>query len=154
MFNPFKKKDDGFKLEESSLPSLSESSDLNQESQVPNLESSTSFDSNPVQSGIDSNPLGTPSVQPAINNSSPFNPIQDMTPSASMNNPSSNQDLHNDLIKTKIDSLDSRTALIEAKINSVDQKLNVIYQMLQAEISDETKKKLKLDSMMGRIKGE
>jgi len=55
-------------------------------------------------------------------------------------------------LKTKIDSLESKTNLIEAKISNVENKLEMIYQILLEEISDETKKKLKLSSMMSKIR--
>jgi len=154
MWNPFSKKNNEFKLDDEKLPSLagSEQEKKNQFLQTPrdtSLESHSSpinpTDNTPVQAldiGMSSsNTLGgvTSSYKEQMANS----------PNNSINNSLSH---HEELSKAKMETMEAKIQLMEAKLSSIDQKLEVLNQMIYAEISDETKKKFKIDSMMKRIK--
>ena len=155
MFNPFKKKDDGFNLDETSLPSLSDSNNF----EVPqsNTDSVNSTDLNPSISDFSQpTPIENPTVPTDFPVSNPIN--SSMSQSAFSPSPqesisiNENQDLHNDLIKSKLSSLESKYQLMEAKLSNIEQKLDVIYSLLIEEVSDETKRKYSVNSMMKNIK--
>jgi len=145
MFNPFKKKDTGFNLDENPLPSLSDSSNFDSQNS-PSLDSINSNTNSQIDNSFD---MSSSSTQVVNESTNPF--MQTPTTSNNSFNSNSNQDLHNDLIKTKIDSLEAKTNLIEAKISSMDQKLELIYKLLLEEVSEDTKRKFKVDSMMKNI---
>jgi len=140
MLNPFKKKDDGFKLDETSLPSLNDSNNISPSLNSNNLDVEESF---PEPSFTNSSVISNNTVLGSSFSSQP-NSI----------NENINNNLHNDLIKTKIDSLESKINLIEVKISNMDQKLETIYQLILNEVSEETRRKFKVDSMMKNIKND
>lgn len=153
MFNPFKKKDNEFKLDELELPSMSEN---NEESTNPiingaNLNNQTF----PTQNSTETNPMSSQEEFPVNNNPSPEFPNPFTNNNQNQNNNQDNsqmQNIHNDIAKAKLESMDSKVTLIDARLSSIEQKLEILNKLILEEVSDETKKKLKIDSMMNKIK--
>lgn len=172
--NPFKKKEDeGFKLDEYSLPSLgddmSSSNTIPENSELPSLgdsnafgssgvdQNSMSFNSNPVSSDLSNSSnqtsfdtSGTPGITSSLPSSFTSTPVEShtqMTPEAE-----GNASLQQDIAKAKMETIATKIELIEARQHSMEQKLEQIYQMLAMEVSPETKKRLKIKSMMDSIK--
>ena len=139
MFNPFKKKDEGFSLDDYSLPSLNNSINKNEinNDNVSDLSDEQLINQTPK---FEENSFSTP----AFNNSQYQNNFQE--------NNNNNNNNNNDLTKAKLETIETRVSLIDVRMSSIEQKLEMIYQMLSLEISDETKKKLKIQSMMDNIK--
>jgi len=159
--NPFKKKEEDFTLNETELPSLSDS--------MPQ-----SFDDNSNYSGLDlpdlpsspSMPSLDENVQPLSGLSSqtssfgatqPENPFATSSPSVpeqpvQQNQTGTNQDLHNEISRVKLETIDSKMILMDARLSAIEQKLELVFQMISSEVSEDTKRKLKVDSMMNRIK--
>ena len=65
---------------------------------------------------------------------------------------SKDSQIHNDYSKAKLESIDSKVALLEAKISSLEQKVDALVSMVSAEVSEETKSNLKLNSMLDSAK--
>lgn len=158
MFNPFKKKDDfsSFKLDEESLPSMTEqntgmssyqngSSDDYGMPNFDNVKTEQSFNSNPVSTNPTS--LSAPS-NPFASSSSPF--TSSSMPVQSSNE--SNSSLHNDLAKAKLEMIESKVALIDAKIANMDHKIDMIYQLILSEVSDETKARFNVGNALNSLK--
>jgi len=174
MFNPFKKKEKEFKLDESTLPSLTE----HQENQVGSSTSGSlnpHFDENPninlheetpnfeSQSFAgNTQPNQNPGNNPFQNNLSSnnsFNSLANTTPGFSSNpNPNTYQEkpnnYQNDLLLAKVESMESKISLSEAKLTSIEQKLELLYRMFLEEVSEETKKKLNIQDMMSSVKNK
>jgi hypothetical protein len=167
--NPFKKKeDDGFKLDEYSLPSLgddSQTSNSNTSSELPSLGESNAFGNTSMNSSnFGDNASSSNSFNPSYESQSQGIPgISDPIPSSfnstlveshiqEQPQEISNSSLHQDIAKAKMETIATKLELMEARQQSMDQKLEQIYQMLAMEISPETKKRLKIKSMMDSIK--
>ena len=156
MFDFMKKHNKEFKLDEHSLPSMSD--DLS----TPSLEDTLPLDSPAIPELPQETPssdLGSPvtPIDTSMDSSTSFqNPIIGGTPVSQepITNNQDNSNLHNDIVKTKIDSLDAKVTLMEAKISNVEQKLEVIYQLILSEVSDETKRKIKVGIMMDTVKNQ
>ncbi|MFW5704921.1 MAG: hypothetical protein ACOCXG_03675 [Nanoarchaeota archaeon] len=176
-----KKKDNGFELDNETLPSLSEQQG-NSNPQQPSTTSSSSTDSSmgngasslpelpelPKQGNFPQDEYSnhadadllreaekTPPMQ-SMNNSGFQNPFeQEMNSQQSQmpqNGVAGGKDFNSELLKTKIDSMENHLNLLDAKFSNLDKKLEVIYQMIAAEVSDETKKRLRIKSMMDEVK--
>jgi hypothetical protein len=63
-----------------------------------------------------------------------------------------NNDIHNQISKSKLDTIEAKVTLIDARIYSMEQKIELMFQMISSEVSEETRRKLKVDSMMKNIK--
>ena len=141
MLNPFKKKEEGFSLDDYSLPSLSNSSQFDN--------SNKSFD-----------PVSNLSDQELINQTPKFEENNFSQSSFSnMQNNNSNQNFSteshsHDLTKAKLETIEAKVSLMDARMSSMEQKLELIYQMLSLEVSQDTKNKLKIDSMMQNIRNK
>lgn len=173
-FNPFKKKeDDGFKLDDYSLPSLGES--MPAENTQPSFDSPNSLpslDGSP-QSGVDfpqknnssisnnsisssqeipsmatSNDMSVPGISSSMPSS--FSPT-DVNEEAQGSSPVKG-DFSQDLTKAKLDTIATKIELMEARQQAMNQKIEQIYEMLAMEVSPETKKRLKIKSMMDNIR--
>ena len=166
--NPFKKKDDmDFKLNDTQLPSLSESSgDLPKSEGISEPNSSTpELPRLPSLGGSNnsvpnlSSPPKMASLTEAEDNGELVgvapNPIKswenpDMTP---QNEPSgSSGDHHKALSNSKLDTIEAKVTLIDARMMAMEQKIELIFQMISNEVSDETKRKYKVESMMKNFK--
>ncbi|MDA3855568.1 MAG: hypothetical protein PF569_04880 [Candidatus Woesearchaeota archaeon] len=177
MFNPFKKKENEFKLDDYELPSLGDSTPNNEElMQSP-------FPTNPsLETTQQNNPSEIPNSIPSQTNShensfneeeylkngntqaqqqfsNPYMNTQLNTPQENQqqdynnNNQNSNtQNLHNDITKAKLDSIESRVTLMDSKLSSIEQKLEILTKLIMEEVSEETKRKLKLDNMMDKVR--
>ncbi len=153
--NPFKKEEDsGFQLDEYSLPSLNDSSNPSQgignnNSDLPTLPENNSFNTGQTPSLNDeTNPYNT-----GLNNSLPSS-FESQTPqfnNSNLDNSSSNS-LHNDISKAKMETIEAKLSLMDARQSAMEQKINMIYEMILNEVSPETKKKLKLKSMMDSLR--
>jgi hypothetical protein len=148
MFNPFKKKESEFKLDELELPSISE----NKEEPINSPETNT-LNEAPI---TENDPTKMPQENFPINNepSPQFpNPFVNnaQTQDTSQSNPHM-QNMHNDITKAKLDSMESKVTLIDARLSSIEQKLELLNKLILEEVSDETKRKLKVQSMMSNIK--
>lgn len=148
MFNPFKKKEKEFKLDDISLPSLNETTTNNNYND--NLNSNNDeFNNNNFNNN---NPISN-----NLSSSNSFNSIANTTPTFSNNTGFNNNNdasiqINNDIITTKIESLNNKLTLTNAKIDNIEQKLEIIYRMMIEEVSDDTKKKLNVENMMNSIR--
>jgi hypothetical protein len=159
-----KKKEDEFNFDNENLPSLSDLKEKTPElSSKNNLPSEDNLDySEKDSSGIKKPEVGLEPVEKMsdedlISDASskvetmPKNDfgIKSFEPKSISSDLSSNekQDLSSELMKTKIESLDSKVNLLSAKVSRIDSKLDMIYNILSLEVSDETKRRLHLDSM-------
>ncbi len=179
--NPFKKKDNTYKLDEHTLPSLSETmSDNNPsadqqsasfpDSGLPDLGSSPSYASNddfslnqPASQGVEMpQSFSLHGSEDASMNVSPqsmgtangnFHPSP-FPQQHSQNNNSSQEksDINNEISKHKIESMEAKITLIDARLSNIEQKLELLNKLILEEISDETKRKLNVQSMMGNIR--
>ncbi len=173
--NPFKKKENEFSFNnDSDLPSLSStdnnSNSFNPSNSLPplpdsnsssndfsqssnsdfnssNLSSNNSFNmSSQDQSNSDQNEF-----KPRAFSSEAMTSPPDLTPqedTVSGNDSSHSQKLSYAQNETTL----AKVSLMEARLNSIESKIDLITQVLLEEVSDETKKKLKLKSMMDRIR--
>ncbi len=181
MFNPFKKKDD-FNLDEMSLPSLSDIGNNSSANSLPDLNNlpnsnDNSFDTtnneiNSNMSGSLGNPneinssMGNPTVNSNQEQTNPFadnlssdnkfNALVNTTPTFSQNNQQLNQTdvIQTDIIKSKLESIEAKSQLTEVRLSTIEQKIEIIYQMLLNEISDDTKQKLNINNMMNSIRNK
>ena len=159
MFNPFKKKeeDKSFKLDEYSLPSVSD-----QTGQPPAETPGT----NPLP-GAD--PMGPTDATSKFNPTVPehqdnydsytgpsFPPAQSPGLGASAFEKQAQEPMadntHQEISKAKIEALEAKVSLMDARLATIDQKLEVIYQMLAAEISEDTRRRLNVQSMVESAK--
>lgn len=175
MFNPFKKKEENdFNMNEMELPSLNDMDqspmDNNSMPELPNLDSNPS--ENNFQQDIENTPglsgmqemNSTPSFEDSENNSqinsNPTNPFANESSSSQNstgnnsenNNFNDNQQLHNEISKTKLDSLGSKMELLEHRVQNIDNKLDLILKLIQAEVSTETKMKVNMDDKMNQFR--
>lgn len=131
----------------------------------PNNQSNPMSNSNPFSSinSQVSSPFPEPVSPPTYDNQQSSNPMQAPQHQSQMTSSrvSSNQNnlfdvnpssLHDEVSRVKIDSIESKVQLMDAKISNVDNKLNLILKILENEISDETKKRLRLDEMVDSFK--
>ena len=177
MFNPFKKKDE-FKLDDIKLPSLNDTPDDN--FSLPSLDNNNDtnslggIDNNPTNTMPTSDPLGSNTPSPDLN-SNPFNnpsnsssfdgssiqPQNDFNPNINpMLQPNTSADTnsnidnsqHQEITKAQIETIISKITLLDARQQNMEQKIDLIYQILLNEISEDTKRKLNIDSMMNSIR--
>jgi hypothetical protein len=157
MFNPFKKKDTGFKLDESSLPSLS---DIKENTPIAeNIHTNSSPELN-TNTNLNLPDLNTQNSMPIdetpipVNN--PFETQNSFSGPMNLSEPQQTpiQNMHNDIVKAKIDAMESKITLIDAKLSSIEQKLELLNKLILEEVSEDTKRKLKINSMMSNIKKE
>lgn len=159
--NPFKKKDSGeFKLDDYSLPSISDSSsvpplpDSNQESSTPNLPNPTpnvsDNDSLAPQASSQNNMASQLSTtSPYLQNDDSYDQIP--APAKQMSMDTDVNNIHNEVSRVKIDSMEAKINLIEARMTNLDHKVDLIIEMLKNEISDETRRKLRIDSAKEKL---
>lgn len=158
--NPFKKGDNEFKLDEYSVPSMKDSNNSSfdpalgtensqeQPSEL-NTEANTNFE-NPFNNNSDDagNNL-LPSTNDIHSNDSSgqesmFNPAQN---SPSQNIGTDVNSIHSEVSRVKIDTMEAKVSLMEARMSSIEHKIDTIILMLENEISEDTKKKLRFQSM-------
>jgi len=151
---PFKKKEkDDFKLDEISLPSISDSdSGFNSDSsnsmpEMPRLDTSSDFSS---QNSMN-NPLSD-----NLSEKNSFNSLANTTPTFSGGNnlAEDTSSLHNDLLKAKMELVESKVSIMDSKIDKIDKKLDVIYAAIMHEVSDATKQKLSVSNMMESVRNK
>ena len=178
--NPFKKKENDFKLDEHELPSMSnienasnEPSDLNnntttdstiQDNQINNDNLNTSMNdmstSNPFNGINNIDTSGNDSL--LANQSSNMNSFNDNS-QASFSNPieqqntniqtqSNNTDMNSQINKANIESMNSKMTLVDARLSNIEHKLEVLNNLILAEISEETKRKVNINSAMNNLK--
>jgi len=160
MFNPFKKKEDEFKLDDISLPSLG---DMNPspENSLNSSTSSFSETSNPIEpsmpepaNSINENPFASPNqatISPSTQNQNPFGNNNNSIQTTTNDN---QQNIQNDILKAKVESMESKVTLIDARLSNIEQKLEIIFRMISEEVSNETKTKLNLDTMIQSAKNK
>lgn len=147
--NPFKKKEAGFKLDDYSVPSMSE---------VNNSSNATTGLSTNTPPNFDSNA----SLSSVSNNTSSFDSGFDTGPSSMYSQsmgesgiiPSQSQyddgsgDVKMGIVKEKIEIIGAKMELLDSKMTNIEQKLDFIYNVLMHEISDDTKRKVSTQNMM------
>ncbi|NQZ85853.1 MAG: hypothetical protein HRU03_09100 [Nanoarchaeales archaeon] len=179
MFNPFKKKEeDGFQMNDMELPSLG---DMDSPT-MPNSNNEPSNMQMPELGGLDgtpsmpaqSDPMGMPNLESqddtldqtpgigGLNDSNstpsfetqpiPITPANEVSSVQSSSGTSEQQNLHNEVSKAKLDNIGTRMELLENKITKIDNKLDLILQLIQAEVSTETKMKLNMDAKMQQFR--
>lgn len=149
--NPFKKKEDNsYSLDQQQLPSLSQLDSSQQSQSQSNLSQpntpSGNLSSQPQQDFSNPFQQNTSSMQP-----------QDLSQPSSMEGtkPQQSQDesnYHHDYSKAKLDSIDSKVALLEAKFSSLEQKMDTLIAMVSEEVSEETKAKLQKSSIQNTLR--
>jgi len=172
MFNPFNKKKDEFKLDDIKLPSLNDTSDSdfslpsssNNDLSLSN-DNINSFSSNNDlnMSSTPSNDFSSPNLTSNNNvpdfSSSPassnINPMLQSNPSLDNNtnnteNNSANQ--HQEITRAQIETMISKLTLLDARQQNMEQKLDLVYQIILNEVSEDTKRKLNIDSMMNSVR--
>lgn len=176
MLNPFKKKNNEFKLDDYDVKSMSEnnnydSSSSNMDNSSQNfsptseenqLNSQNSFASTMPNSNPENQTMGgQASSFPSVSSSSFSGPIETPRTSQSFSggfdsNPSSMgmNNSSNDLINAKLEGIENKMALTDAKIANIEHKLNIIYNILMAEVSDQTKQKFSVNSMMDSVRNK
>ncbi len=166
MFNPFKKKDNEFKLDDYELPSLNsqpQNTSLQPSSNIENPFESNSttqtdnydFSNNQTSTSSPLSQLSQENRFSQPNNfDNPFaNPQQNnQSSSQQIEKNNTNNTLNNDITKAKLDTMDSKITLIDAKLASIDQKLEILTKLIHEEVSEETKRKLSVQNMMKNIK--
>jgi CCR4-NOT transcription complex subunit 7/8 len=174
--NPFKKKENEFNLNESSLPSLgsndnnrnnNNSSDFNSDlPPIPNSDFSNNNNNDFSQTeNNDFNSFDDSSMTPSFSQPQPDSEFKskfssdslvsepDLTPEINSSNNNSHSSSHSQqLSNAQMETKLAKMNLIEMKLNSMESKIDMISQILLEEVSDETKKKLKLKSMMDRVR--
>lgn len=154
MFNPFKRKDNEFKLDDYSLPTLGDT-------HLSNDSKEKSFDDMGISSDSSFN-FGSNSSSHEFNSGNSFggasessfhtNSFSTSSPKSSNNSLNDIQSVNSDIIKAKLETLESKTTLIDARLANMEQKLELLNQLILAEVSDETKQKLNVQSMMNKIR--
>lgn len=123
----------------------------------PNLQSpDQTLENTPGISSLSQSNL-TPSFEtPNHNdNNNPFTSKQSNTESSFTNNDNqsySNQDMHNEISKSKLESLGSKMELLEHKVQNIDNKIDLILKLIQAEVSTETKMKTNMEEKMQQFR--
>lgn len=155
--NPFKKKEE-FSLNDSSLPSMTEmsspssfGSSNNDFSKVPSLgDENTSFDSNSLENNSENFSMNNESdMTPKFSSPEPMVPKEEIVGEPVNTGSSSHaQQLNAAQMETTL----AKVTLIEARLNSIDSKLDILTKLILEEVSEDTKRKLKVDSMMSRFK--
>jgi len=153
MLNPFKKKENSFKLDEYSVPSLNESknqgfsnngnlssSSLGEE--MPSNISNSGLPESSNQYGVINNDIQTMNqANPIISGSNPINsgvgPISNNSQTINSNS--------DELLKVKLDNLDNKLSLLENKFLNLEQKIDLIYNLILNEVSEETKRKISMN---------
>ena len=136
--------------------------------QIPNLDNKEDYNpldmqnmQNPEQSLENTPGIGgmqemnsTPSFETPQNNFTDNNSIPTMSSGNNYkdNGNSSSQELHNEISKTKLDSLGSKMELLEHRVQNIDNKLDLILRLIQAEVSTETKMKVNMDEKMSQFR--
>lgn len=130
--NIFKKKNNEYKLDESNLPQLSS-----------------------IQQSPDE--FAQKQIQEIPSQQIQTNQFNEMSNLQSFPNPNNNQNSQsfsnqtnftNDACLSRIDNLYNEFLVFKNKAIKTNEKINLIYDMLLSEISEETKRKLKLDLMI------
>ena len=159
ILNPFKKKEDKeYKLNTTNLPSLSDmGTDKPQDNlsspsvpAMPTFGSSSSLGSTPSFPNMrenDAHDFSSATPIKSLNSGFKPEPIKN-----SSNESNSDNSIHAEIIKTKIDMLEVKITLIEARLSNIEQKLELIFRMMENEVSEETRRKIRVDSMMNKIK--
>ncbi len=180
--NPFKKKEDDYNIDDSSLKSMS---DVQQGSLGGNMSGggisnpsnnnagafsmgNDSMGGNTSQDGKIGNPFDNPfnnndSTMGTSENLSPFEEAQinsgfppGMKPADKLNfnaaAPGDAKSLSEEVIISKLESFGTRINSLEIKLSNMDQKLDYIYQMIASEVSEETLKKIKISNMVKTAK--
>lgn len=146
--NPFKKKEE-FSLSNDSLPSLSDigsSPFSSTDNDLPSLGSSSDFSAPPTLGDNDSSQFSESNLTPSFAKPEPMVPKEEI----SMNTPNESHSarLNNAQMETTL----AKVTLIDARLNSIESKLDILTKLILEEVSDDTKRKLKVDSMMSNFK--
>lgn len=126
------------------LPSLDEPVEATKGLNGINEQNSTpSFQEQPIptQNLESTNPFATPNEQPMQN-----------TQQAQLTQNPEPQKMHNEISKAKMDNISSKMELMENKISNMDHKIDLILQLIQAEVSTETKMKINMDAKMQQFR--
>lgn len=150
--NPFKKKEDGFSLDNYSLPTVKEQ-EKNQnpmgfDNSLPN--SNSNFGDMSSQSGTDNNSFLPPVQQPQQDQNSfsqfPSNDVNSQSNNFSQSN-SRDPYVQQEISRTRLDTIEAKLSLIQSKMSNLENTLEKVYEMLSYEISDETKQKLNFKTL-------
>jgi len=63
-----------------------------------------------------------------------------------------NSNMDAQISKAKLEAMDSKVTLIDARLSSIEQKLELLTRLILEEVSDETKRKLNIQSMTKSFK--
>lgn len=187
MYNPFKKKEEDFSLNDMELPSLSDVGSLPDTASgdsglngspngdvsslpglssspepvsdvgngLPGMDDSTLENTTPGLGGLqqaNSTPtFGASNSQSSSSNFSNSNSFGAAPEEVSVQN-SSIGDVSNDVLRIKMETLESKVALVDARVSSVEQKIDLILQLIQAEVSDSTRMKVNIDQKMNEFR--
>ncbi len=142
MYNPFKKEDKGFNLDNIKLPSLNEMEDSNK-----SFFTNTN-ENKPIMQSVSNN---NENIQTNPSFSNPFSMQNNLEQQPNMSkNPfeqPQKQDLSSELIKGKIELIENKIEIIQTNMISLNAKMDMIYNMLLCEVSEETKQKLNLNNI-------
>ena len=173
MFNPFNKKKDEFKLDDIKLPSLNDTSDSDFNLPSTSNDNTNSFSNNNNDLNLPNNDFNmgsTPSEDfsspnlessnnvPDFNNTpanSNINPMlqsnsSPIEPTNNIDNNHNNQ--HQEITRAQIETMMSKLTLLDARQQNMEQKLDLVYQIILNEVSEDTKRKLNIDNMMNSIR--
>jgi hypothetical protein len=153
----FNKTPNNFEMPE--LPSLDSQNSTNP-MDTPNMQSSNqSFENTPgIESMNQMNSTPSFDTQAAntdenTNSQNPFSKNQNIQDNSSVNNNNnSDQNLHNEISKAKLDTISSKMEILEHKVSNIDNKLDLILKLIQAEVSTETKIKVNMDEKMSQFR--
>lgn len=161
---PFlKKKDKSYKLNDYELPKLSDQSAAPPANDSPATSGATlppvptSDPTPPAPSGptFDESAYQDLPSQPSSNLDSSLAPsFAQVQPPSSPSQPTdfNTDSLHSEVSRVKIDAMETKLNLLDAKMSSVDSKLTFIIEVLDREMSDETKEELKKSDVMNSLK--
>lgn len=152
-FNPFKKNDEKeFKLNEHDLPSLNDSPGIGKSSDFGISEPNLAGSSNSLGGlGSMNNSSSPPMPEPSYGSIDSWNDASSGK-KPEMNN-SNDGSTHNEISKSKLETIETKVTLIDTRLSSIEQKIELMYQLISSEVSEETKRKFKVNSMMKEIKG-
>ncbi len=147
MFNPFKKKESEYKLDDYSIPSLSETKNSTSEQLTPlenPFEESPSLPQLPNQSPQNDFSMGQNNFNGMQSPSSnPF--IQAHEASQQITNQNNQTE---NMSTAKLELIETKIALMETKFQTIESKLDIIIKLIESEVSDETKKRLNVSRIL------
>lgn len=169
MLNPFKKKEESYKLDQMSLPSMSSQQSNQSPTDQNNFGqqiSPPSFDNHPAsvdnyenaqmandqplnqhQFPTQNSDFNSTTATPQAFDNSSSSQINSFSSQATPNlggTPSNQNAYSNDLSAVQLETLDKKVSLLDTRINIIEDKINKIYEMLTLEVSEDTRSKVNI----------